>query len=221
MATKPTAQRVLWHLCVVAPATSLWMAFSHLQLRIWWMMSGRNRMRKLTHGVQIEVASWRRKQMSKSTNRNSKRGWLGSCDILKWSETTILVSLLITSKVLLLITIWLGYTSTITLSILPLQALWPIVSVQAATQLQISRWEDGMHWLDSASRICVVGWYFAGTLEGVRISDNLEFFRELFGSLFGVLFVLSLHNSYSCMKDCVESSLCWDWSMGHLFLEKT
>jgi len=62
-----------------------------------------------------------------------------------------------------------------------LQALWPIGSVQAAAQLQISRCEDGMHWLDSCSRLCVVGGYFPGTLEGGRMGDNLEFFGEVWG----------------------------------------
>jgi hypothetical protein len=74
---------------------------------------------------------------------------------------------------------WLGYTGTITLSILPLQALWPIGTVQVAAQLQISCCEDGTYWLDSCSRICVVGVYFSGTLEGGRKGDNLEFFGEV------------------------------------------
>jgi hypothetical protein len=36
-----------------------------------------------------------------------------------------------------------------------------------------------MHWLDGCSRICVVGVYFSGTLEGGRKGDNLEFFGEV------------------------------------------
>ena len=76
---------------------------------------------------------------------------------------------------------WLGYVSTITLRILPLQALWTIDSVQAAAQLQISRCEDGMHWLDGCLRIWVVGGYFSGTLGGGRMGDNLEFFGEVLG----------------------------------------
>jgi len=38
-----------------------------------------------------------------------------------------------------------------------------------------------MHWVDSGSRICVVGEYIAGTLEGGWIGDNLEFFGEVLG----------------------------------------
>jgi len=69
----------------------------------------------------------------------------------------------------------------ITLLILPLQALWPIGSVQAAAQLQISRCEDGMYWLVGYSRTSVVGGNFSGTVEGGRMSDNLEFFGEVLG----------------------------------------
>jgi len=47
-----------------------------------------------------------------------------------------------------------------------------------------------------------VGGYFSGTWEGGWMGDNLEFF----GCVFGVFFILLLHNSYSCMKGCVESS---------------
>jgi len=35
-----------------------------------------------------------------------------------------------------------------------------------------------MHWLDSCWRICVVGGYLSGTLEGGRMGHNLEFFGE-------------------------------------------
>jgi hypothetical protein len=38
-----------------------------------------------------------------------------------------------------------------------------------------------MHWLDSCSRICLVGGYFSGTLEGGQMRDNLEFFGEVLG----------------------------------------
>jgi len=52
----------------------------------------------------------------------------------------------------------------------------PIGTVQAAAQLQSSHCEDGMHWLDSCSRICVVGGHFSSTLESGWMGDNLEFF---------------------------------------------
>jgi hypothetical protein len=74
---------------------------------------------------------------------------------------------------------WLHYASTITLYILPQLALWPIGSVPATALLQISRCEDGMHWLDGYSRIWVVGGYFCSTLESGRMGDNLEFFGEV------------------------------------------
>jgi len=114
-----------------------------------------------------------------SLNGSFKRGLSDSSDTLKLSETVLLVSLPITSKALMLMRMWLGYASTITLWILPLQALWPIGCVQEAAQLQISRCEDGMHWLDGCLRISVVGGYFSGTLEGGRMGDNLEFFGEV------------------------------------------
>jgi hypothetical protein len=71
----------------------------------------------------------------------------------------------------------------ITLRILPLQALWPIRSVQAATQLQIGYCENGMPWRDSCSRIRVVGGYFSGTLESEQMGDNLEFCIEVLGPI--------------------------------------
>ena len=62
-----------------------------------------------------------------------------------------------------------------------MQALWPIGSVQAASQLQISPGEDGMHWLDGCSRISVLGVYFSAPLEGGQMGDNSEFFGEVLG----------------------------------------
>ena len=53
--------------------------------------------------------------------------------------------------------------------------------MQAAAQLQISRCEDGIHWLDGGLRIWVVGRYFSGTLEGGWTGNNLEFFGEVLG----------------------------------------
>jgi len=38
-----------------------------------------------------------------------------------------------------------------------------------------------MHWLDGGSRICVVGGYFAGTVEGGRMGNKLDFFGEVLG----------------------------------------
>jgi len=49
--------------------------------------------------------------------------------------------------------------------------------------MQISRCEDGLHWLDGCSWICIVGEYFSRTLEGGRMGDNLEFFGEVLGLL--------------------------------------
>ena len=150
------AQLVSRPLWVVAAATFLWMAFSHLQPRIWLAISWGNPSIMGRRGAQIEEASRRQKQAPKSLNGSFKGGLSDSSDCLKSSETLLLVSFLITTKALLLMRMWLGYASTITLWILPLQAVWQIRSVQADAQLQISRCEDGMHWLDGCSRICVV-----------------------------------------------------------------
>ena len=78
---------------------------------------------------------------------------------------------------------------------LPLETLWPIERVQAAAQLQITRCEDGMHWLDGCLRICVVGGYFSGTLEGGRMGDNLEFFGEVLSLIlvFCLLYYYMIH----------------------------
>jgi len=38
-----------------------------------------------------------------------------------------------------------------------------------------------MHWLDGWSKICIVGGYFSGTLEGGWMADNLRFFGEVLG----------------------------------------
>jgi hypothetical protein len=57
----------------------------------------------------------------------------------------------------------------------------PLRNVQVAAELQITRCEDGMSWLDGFPRICVVGGYFSGTLEGGWMGDNLQFFGEVLG----------------------------------------
>jgi hypothetical protein len=72
-------------------------------------------MMMVRRGAQIQEASRRRKQASKSLNGSFKRGLSDSSDTLKSSETVLLVSLPITSKALLLMRMWLGYASTITL----------------------------------------------------------------------------------------------------------
>jgi len=177
----PTAQLVPRHLCMVAAATFLWMTSSHVQRRMISTISGRNWMMRVTPGAQIQDASRQRKQASQSFNEIFKSGLSDSSNPLKSSKTMLLVSLPITSNVLLLMWMWLGYVCTITLWILPLQALWPKGSVQATALLQMSCSEDGMHRLHGNSRISVVGAYFSGTLEGGRMGDNLDFFGEVLG----------------------------------------
>jgi len=158
-----------------------WGTSPHHEPRIQSMISGRNWMMIVRCGAQIHECSRWGKQASNSLNWSFKTGLSDSSDTLKSSETVLLVSLRITRKVLLLMRMWLGYRSTITLWIHLLQTLWPIGSVQAAAQLQISRCEDGMHWLDGSSRICILGGYFCGSLEGGRMGDNFEFFGEVLG----------------------------------------
>ena len=138
-------------------------------------------MKMVRHGTQIPDTSRPRKQVSNSLHGSFRRGSSDSCDTLISSGTMLLVSLAITSKALLPMRMWLGYARTIKLWILSLQALWALGSVQAASQLQISCCEDGMHLLDGCSRICIVGGYFSGTLVGGWMGDNLEFFGEVLG----------------------------------------
>jgi len=46
-----------------------------------------------------------------------------------------------------------------------------------------------MHWLDGYSKDCAMDGYFAGTLEGGWMGDNLQFFGEVLG-LFLVFCIL-------------------------------
>jgi len=79
------------------------------------MISERNGMMMVRCGAQIQEPSRLRKQASKSLN-GSFNSELSDCsDTLKSSETVLLVSLPITSKVMLLMRMWLGYVRTITL----------------------------------------------------------------------------------------------------------
>jgi len=181
VANTPTAQPVPRCLCILVAPTFLSMTSSHLEPRIWSTLLGRNWMMIVGHGTLIHELSQQQIQASKRLNGSFKRGLSDCSDALKSSKTVLLVLLPMMSKALLLMSMWLGYASTITFWILPLQALWPIGSVQAASQLQISRCEDGMHRLDGCSRIYFVGGYISGTLEGGWMGDNLEFFGEGLG----------------------------------------
>ena len=131
--------------------------------------------------AQIQEASQWGKQASKRLHGCFKRGVSDISDSLKSSGTVLLVSLLIASKAVLLMGMWLGYLSTITWWIITLQPLWPIESVQAAAPLQISHCEDRMYWLDGYSTIWDVGAYFSGSWDGGQMSDNLDFFGEVLG----------------------------------------
>jgi len=181
VANKPATELVPRCQCIVAAATILCTTSCHLHAGIWSTMSGRNQIMMVRHCAHIQDASRRQKPASECLNRSFNRGLSGSSDTLKSSEATLLIILTITITALWLMRMWPGYASTITLRILPLQAVWPIGSVQVAAQLQISHCEDGMHWLDCSSRICIVGGYLSGTLEGGQMGDNLEFFGEVLG----------------------------------------
>jgi len=181
MANKPTAQPVPRCLGEVATATFLWLTSSHLHPRIWWTILGRNQVIMVRSSAQIHHASRCWKPAFKSLNGRFKRGLSDISDTSKSFETVILVCFPITSKVLLLMRMYLGYVSTIRLWILPLQVLWPMASEQAAAQLQISPCEETMHLLDGCSRIYIVGRDFHDTLKGGCMGNNLEFFSEVLG----------------------------------------
>jgi len=136
------------------------------------------------------------------------------------SETVLLVAVPITSRALLLMTMWLHYTTTSILWIDLLQALWLTGSAQVATQLQLSHCKDRLHWVDGCSRICVVGGDLSDTLEGGWMGDNLEFF----GELLGLFLVFCLFSYYIIHIDAWRAVLtvhnvginCWDvhfWEM--------
>jgi len=181
LANKPMAHLAPRWVCVVAGGTFPWMECSYYHLRIWLMILGRIRMMMWRCSTHIQEISWRLKQGSDNLNGTFNGGVSCSHKTLKLSGYELLVSLPFTSKELLVMRTWLGYGSTVTFWILQLWALWPIKSAGAAAQLQISHWEDGMHWLDGCLMICVVGGYLSGTLEGGRMGDNLEFFWEVLG----------------------------------------
>jgi len=71
-----------------------------------------------------------------------------------------------------------------------------------------------MHWLDGCSRICVVGGYFSGTLEGGRMGDNLELFGDVLVSFW--CFVYFIITSFIFMHE----GLCSEFTMLGLIVEK-
>jgi len=97
------------------------------------------------------------------------------------------VSFSITSKALFLMRMSPSYLRGMTLWILLLWDSWPIECAQGATNLHSWRCDDGMHWLDGCSRICAMGGYISGNLEGGWMGDNLE----CFGDVLGLFLVLS------------------------------
>jgi len=181
VANKPTAHLVRRHVCMLAPAAYRWMTSSQLKPRIRVEILGRNWMMMLRHSSQFQESSQQRKQALKSSNWSFNGRLSFRSDTLMPSETVRFVSLPITRNEWLMTTMWLGYASTITLEILLLQALWRMGSIQVAAQLLISHCEEEMHWLDSCSRICVVGGYISGTLESGWMGDNLVLFGEVLG----------------------------------------
>jgi len=149
-----------------------------------------------------------------SLNGSFKRGLSDSSDTLKSSLTVLLVSFPITSKVLWLMRMWLGYTSMITWWIIQLQALWPIGSVHAAAQLQISHCEDGMHWLNGCSRICIVGGYFLALWRVDRWVIIWSLLMMLWVSFW--CFVYFIITSFIFMHE----GLCWQFTMLGLIVER-
>jgi len=148
VANKPPAQLVLRRLCVVATATVLWMTPSHRQPHIWSTISGSNRMMMVRCGAQIQQNPHRPKQATKSLNGNTESCFTDTSYTLKSTDTVLFVFLLIRTKAMMLMRIWLGYASTIKLEIQPLQDFWAKGSMQGAAQVQISLCENWMHCLD-------------------------------------------------------------------------
>jgi len=164
-------------------------------------------------GVRIQESFWWWKQAFESLSGRFERGLSDSSDTLKSSETVLLVSWPITSKALLLMRKWLAYTSMITLWILPLHDLWPIGSVLAATQLQITRCEDEMHWLDS----CQGFELWVGIFLALWMVDGWVIIWS-FLERFWVSFWCFLHfiiPSFIFMHE----GLCWEFTMLGLIIE--
>jgi hypothetical protein len=86
----------------------------------------------------IQESSGQPKLASKHLNRNIMLEFSGSRYTLQSSKMVVLASWPTKSKVLLLMSMWLRYTTTITLSMLLQQALWPAGRVQRAALLQNS-----------------------------------------------------------------------------------
>jgi hypothetical protein len=140
-----------------------------------------NQMMMMRRGTQIQEAFRWRNKTSKSLNGWFEKWFPYRSDTLKWAETMLLGSFPIKSKTLLRMRMWLCYMTMTTLWILLLLALTLIGIVQAATQLQICHCEDGMHWPDGYSKICIFVGYFSCTLEGGQMGDNFVFFSEVLG----------------------------------------
>jgi hypothetical protein len=64
-----------------------------------------------------------------------------------------------------------------------MQALWPIESIQATAQLHLSHCNDGVHWVGSYSRICVVG----GDFLALRRVDGWVIIWSLLGPFWDAL----------------------------------
>jgi len=187
--------RTLWWYLYLLAASILHRRTSYqLLVRMWSMTLGRNQIMVLRCGAPIPVAFQPQKHDSNSSTESIKSSMWGSRSALKLSEIVLWVSLPITSKALLMFWMWLGYTSIITLQHLLLQAICPIESEHVATPLHMYHCEDGMHWLDSCSRIGIVGGYLSGTLESGWIGETLGIFGEV---LYLFLVCCILYNNIS------------------------
>jgi hypothetical protein len=70
-----------------------------------------------------------------------------------------------------------------------------------------------MHWIDCCSRICIVGGYFSGTLEGGQMGDNLEFLVRFWVSFW--CYVYLIITSFIFMHE----GLWWEFTMSGLIFE--
>jgi len=196
------AQLMLRLVRIVATAMCLLMLSTYLRARIWSTISQMNQMMQLRRSSQILEAFPQWKQASKSSKGSFKKGLSDSSETLKSSKTMLLVCFLITSKGLLLMTMWLGHTSRMTLWILPLWAICPIGTFQVVGHGQSNHVRiECPSWMVVQELMLGVGIFLP--LWRVDRWVIIWSFLERFWVTFWCWFIVLLHQSYWCMKGYV------------------